>query len=126
MKEILVPISLGELYDKLTILTIKSERIKDAEKLKNIEKEFQLLNSIAFEHPIESHYWYDLIHINSHLWAIEDGIRIKESRKEYDAAFISLAKEVYYSNDRRSDIKKAINLQYGSDIVEEKSYEKYD
>ena len=108
--EILVPISLGELYDKQSILFIKLGNVKDPEKLKNIQKEFDLLTKLCEEHPIEHHYWYDLVRINTHIWAIEDNIRIKESKKEYDESFISLAKGVYYSNDKRSEIKREINI----------------
>jgi len=125
MKEILVPISLGELYDKLTILTIKLKRIEDKEKLKNIQSEFELLNRIAKKYMIKSHFWNDLLEINTYLWEIEDSIRDKELHKEYDDIFIKLAKAVYYSNDKRSEIKRAINEQYKSNIIEEKSYKKY-
>jgi ribosomal protein S15P/S13E len=123
--EILVPISLGELYDKQSILFIKLGRIKDEEKLKNIQNEYDLLTKFCKEHPIDHHYWYDLVHINSHIWAVEDNIREKEKLKIYDDQFINLAKEIYYSNDKRSEIKREINLKYGSNIVEEKSYTDY-
>lgn len=124
--EILVPISLGELYDKHSILWVKSTRITDTEKLKNIKKEMDILSELCKQHPIEHHYWYDLIHVNNHLWAVEDNIRKKESKKEYDEEFISYAREVYYTNDKRSKIKREINEKYGSDIIEEKSYENYE
>jgi len=123
--EILVPVSLGELYDKQSILFVKLTMVKDWEKLKNIQKEYDLLTKICEKYPIESHYWFELVNINTHLWAVEDNIRMKESKKEYDDQFITFAKEVYYTNDKRSEIKKEINLKYGSDIIEEKSYEKY-
>jgi len=123
--EILVPVSLGELYDKQSILFVKLTMVKDWEKLKNIQKEYDLLTKICEKYPIESHYWFELVNINTHLWAVEDNIRMKESKKEYDDQFIAFAKEVYYTNDKRSEIKKEINLKYGSDIIEEKSYEKY-
>jgi hypothetical protein len=123
--KILVPISLGELYDKQSILWVKLTNIKDPEKLKNIQKEYDLLSELCKQYPIEHHYWYDLIHVNNHLWAVEDNIRNKESKKEYDDQFISFAREVYYTNDKRSEIKKEINIKYNSEIIEEKSYEKY-
>jgi len=123
--EILVPISIGELYDKQSILWVKLTNIKDPEKLKNIQKEYDLLTKLCEQHPIEHHFWYDLVHVNNHLWAVEDNIRKKEAKKEYDEQFISFAREVYYTNDKRSEIKREINKKYGSDLIEEKSYEKY-
>lgn len=123
--EILIPISLGELYDKLTILEIKSEKIEDVDKLKNINKEINLLKKIVHQYPIATPYWADLYNVNSILWEIEDSIRKKESIKLYDEEFIELARRVYIYNDRRSKIKKEINTEYGSDIIEEKSYEEY-
>ena len=123
--KILVPVSLGELYDKISILRIKSERIKDEEKLKNINNELNELSNIAADHQIDFPLFEKLKKVNESLWGIEDNIRIKEKRKEYDEIFIKLAKAVYVINDERSRIKKEINEKYGSDIVEEKSYESY-
>ena len=102
--EILVPISLGELYDKQSILFIKLKNIKDPEKLKNIQKEFDLLTKLCEEHPIEHHYWDNLVNINEHLWLVEDKIRENERIKLYDETFINLAKEVYYTNDMGTNI----------------------
>jgi len=121
-----IPVALGELYDKITILTIKTERIKDEGKLKNIRYELTRLEHIAKEYPIEQELFDALKKINESLWGIEDNIRLKEKRKEYDEIFIKLAQSVYINNDERSAIKREINLKYGSDIVEEKSYEDYD
>ena len=123
--KILTPISLGELYDKISILEIKKDRIKDEEKLKNIDFELSELLSIAKNYPIESDLYIKLKRVNLSLWDIEDNIRIKEKNKKFDEWFINLARSVYFTNDERSDIKKEINQLYGSQIVEEKSYEKY-
>jgi hypothetical protein len=126
MEEILVPISLGELYDKLTILIIKLTEIKDEEKLKNVQKEYALIKKICENYPIDLQYLIDLLHVNKSLWNVEDKIRIKEAHKTYDEEFVELARQVYFDNDKRSVIKKEINVKYGSNLVEEKSYEKYD
>ena len=122
---ILTPVSLGELYDKISILEIKKDHIKDEEKLKNIDFELSELLSIAKNYPIESDLYIKLKRVNLSLWDIEDNIRIKEKNKKFDEWFINLARSVYFTNDERSDIKKEINQLYGSQIVEEKSYEKY-
>ena len=123
--EILVPISLGELYDKFTILRVKMNRIEDEEKLKNIIKELDLLKQITSKHPIEAHFMIDLYNVNDHIWVTEDNIRKKEQKKEYDDIFVSFARDIYHNNDKRAEIKREINLKYESDIIEEKSYEKY-
>jgi hypothetical protein len=123
--EILVPISLGELYDKISILLIKKEKINDSIKLENIQKELDLLQDIAEEHPIDGEFHTRLHSANNLLWLIEDEIRLKEKNQEFNQEFIKLARSVYYHNDERSEIKREINLKYGSVIIEEKSYEKY-
>jgi hypothetical protein len=123
--KILIPISLGELYDKISILKVKVNRIQDKEKLKNIQKELDLLYKIASKHPIQTYFIIDLYNINDQIWVTEDNIRKKEQKKEYDEIFISLARDIYHNNDKRAEIKREINLKYGSDIIEEKSYEKY-
>lgn len=123
--EILVPISLGELYDKITILQIKLNKIKDREKLKNIINEFNLLVGISDKYPIEREEFQKLYDVNEKLWKIEDQIRKCERTHTYDDHFISLARSVYQYNDERSRIKRDINLKYDSSIIEEKSYEKY-
>jgi len=125
---ILIPVSLGELYDKISILKIKTERIDDEEKIKNVQKELDLLLKIAEKNPIESYYHYKLYKTNDSLWNIEDKLREYESKELYelyDDTFIDLAKQVYQLNDRRSEIKREINLKYNSDIIEEKSYKEY-
>ena len=126
---IVIPISKGELVDKVTILQIKLENIKDKNKTENIKKEYNELKDILendngiFENDKD---YQDLLDINRKLWKIEDGIRDKERVKEFDNEFIELARSVYFTNDIRSDIKKTINITKGSTFVEEKSYQKYD
>ena len=124
--KITIPVSLGELYDKITILQIKTDRINDKNKLKNIKKELELLLKIAEKNPVESYFYFNLFNVNNGLWSFEDNIRIKHDKEEFDEGFINIAKSIYESNDRRANIKKEINLKYSSDIIEEKSYKKYD
>ena len=123
-----IEVSVGEIVDKLSILTIKKENIKDEEKLKNVDKEYQYLHEIVFS-KINVNYEEDYLRleeVNRKLWKIEDDIRDKEKSKEFDEDFIELARSVYFTNDVRASIKKDINLKYGSQFVEEKSYSKYD
>lgn len=121
------PISLGELVDKITILKIKTRNISDPLKLENVRKELKQLISILSNAKIPDIYFefQSLENINAELWDIEDKIRIKESKKEFDQEFIKLARSVYVTNDKRAKVKKEINLKVGSDLVEEKSYEQY-
>jgi len=125
MKTIYVPISIGELYDKLSILEIKLKFIKNEVKLKNVTNEFNELKKITDKYPITQELYNDLLVINKKLWDIEDNIREKEQKKEFDDEFIELARLVYHTNDKRSKIKKDINLKYNSNLIEEKSYKKY-
>ena len=122
-------ISIGEFFDKVTILEIKKERISDAEKLVNINNELDALNDLLAKLPFSrddvAKEVAELKSINEELWVIEDDIRDKESQKSFDQAFIDLARSVYFTNDRRSDVKRDINIKLGSDFVEEKSYEEY-
>ncbi|MBS3810167.1 MAG: hypothetical protein KGY38_08440 [Desulfobacterales bacterium] len=122
-----VDISVGELVDKVTILAIKSERIREPEKLQNIIKEFEILKDSMKEAGIDdtSPEYRRLYEINSKLWDIEDAIREKEAAGSFDKGFIELARSVYFSNDDRAAVKREINLKYGSDLVEEKSYSQY-
>jgi hypothetical protein len=121
-----IEVSTGEIVDKLSILQIKKNNITDNEKLINIDKEYDYLYKIVFEDlKIDKEDFYKLILINEKLWQIEDDLRIKESQKEFDEEFIELARNVYYTNDERANIKKQVNIKYGSDFVEEKSYNKY-
>ena len=122
------PVSLGELVDKLSILHIKNINIKDNEKLKLIREEFDLLNKTLNDHikrdDIQK-YLDSLIEINSKLWVIEDDIRDCERNKNFDQKFIELARSVYFTNDKRSEVKLDINKKFGSTIIEVKSYEEY-
>lgn len=122
-----VNVSVGELLDKISILMIKSEKFKSDEKKKNVKKELNSLLEVVKTNNIElnNELFDDLKSINLILWNIEDEIRIKESKKEFDQNFIDLARSVYVSNDKRAEIKKKINLKYSSDLIEEKEYEKY-
>jgi len=121
-----IQVSVGEIVDKLSILQIKTSLINDEEKLKNVKNEYDYLYNIVFnELKIEQSDFFNLVVINSKLWEIEDRIRNKERDQEFDQDFIDLARSVYFTNDERAEIKKSINLKYGSYFVEEKSYEKY-
>ena len=125
-----IPVSIGEIVDKITILEIKSERIHDAEKLKHIKSELDMLNLACNEaglllENINKEY-VELKKINERLWDIEDWIRDKERLGNFDKEFIELARSVYFTNDERDRIKKEINLKLGSDLVEEKSYSDYE
>ncbi len=129
MAEIHVPISPGELIDKLTILEIKSERMSDARKLANVRLELKLLS----ETWAASDYakvdiraeWAELKRINGQLWDIEDEIRDEERHQRFGEQFIKLARAVYFINDDRAAVKRQINDKLGSKIVEEKSYADY-
>ena len=129
MSLINVPVSFGELIDKITILEIKSERISDETKLANVRHELDLLEhtwkSSAASNTDLSESRNELKSVNEALWEIEDRIRVKESEKAFDAEFIELARSVYVINDRRAAVKKEINLALGSELVEEKSYKAY-
>ena len=122
------PVSLGELVDKISILHIKNINIKDNEKLKLVKKELLLLNKTLDDHinrdDIQQHL-DSLIDINSKLWVIEDDIRDCERNKIFDQKFIDLARSVYVTNDKRSEVKLEINKKFGSQIIEVKSYEQY-
>lgn len=127
--EIKVPISPGELIDKITILEIKAANISDAAKLANVKVELQLLQdtwrtSGHANVDIDAE-WKQLRDINKKLWDIEDDIRDKERERKFDQEFIELARAVYITNDERAAVKKQINTKLGSKIVEEKSYAKY-
>ena len=129
MQDILVPISPGELIDKITILQIKSERMSDPAKLANVRNELSALEKTWMAHPAASQDIAELRArlkaVNERLWVIEDDIRLKEKAQAFDAEFIRLARSVYFENDERAAIKKEINLALGSAYVEEKSYEDY-
>ena len=124
---IYAPISLGELLDKITILQIKKEKTK-GDKQTNVVTELTLLIKILedINLPVDNKLIEALKKINSDIWNIEDKIRSKENLKEYDEEFINLARAVYKTNDKRAAIKKEINQNYNSQIIEEKLYIKYD
>ncbi|MFQ5548713.1 MAG: DUF6165 family protein [Woeseia sp.] len=129
MNEILVPISPGELLDKITILEIKSERMDDPKKVANVRHELGLLGKVWSESVAGDELIADLHRqlkaINEELWEIEDDIRDEERHDRFGERFIELARAVYVTNDKRAKAKKAVNLHLGSEIVEEKSYKDY-
>lgn len=122
-----IDISIGEVVDKITILSIKLNKIENDKKLKNIRKEYDLLfNSLENSGiGVDSASFSKLETINLKLWEIEDKIRKKEATKEFDDEFIQLARNVYINNDKRSAVKRKINIKYGSNIIEEKEYVSY-
>jgi hypothetical protein len=129
MAELLVPVSPGELIDKITILEIKSQRMTDAAKLRNVRTELAMLSETWKTSPFASGEisaeWAGLRDVNGKLWDIEDRIRDKERDAAFDAEFIELARAVYVTNDERAALKKRINTKLGSMLVEEKSYADY-
>lgn len=122
-----IEVSVGEIVDKLSILQIKTEKITDNDKLKNVTKEYLYLHEIVFSKLNISYddQYLKLLEVNRELWDIEDKIRDKERDKKFDSEFIELARSVYFTNDKRAEIKKEINLKYVSTFVEEKSYNPY-
>lgn len=124
-----VPVSVGEVLDKITILQIKLAHISDAAKRVNIQNELDALLPLvagdAFTTDQMQGLMAELKAVNEALWDIEDDIREKEAAKSFDAEFIRLARAVYVTNDKRAEIKKQINLATGSALIEEKSYEPY-
>ena len=124
-----VPISWGELFDKITILQIKLENLTSKDALENVEREIKQLRSILIKYFPENtkakQLEEELKQINQKLWDIEDKIRDKERNRSFDDEFIQLARSVYIINDERSRIKRKINDFFGSEFVEEKSYAKY-
>ena len=129
MNDILVPISAGELLDKITILRIKAARIQDGVKLANVRLELSLLEKTWSDSGCAAQAVAPderaLQEVNERLWDIEDLIRDKEAKQTFDRDFIELARAVYIANDERAAIKKRINVQLGSRLVEEKSYKQY-
>ena len=129
MSEILVPVSFGELLDKIAILQIKSERMSDPGKLANVRNELSALDTTWAAHPASKQdiadLRADLKSVNERLWVIEDDIRLQEKAQAFDDEFVRLARAVYFENDIRARIKKDINLALGSSYVEEKSYQDY-
>ena len=124
IKSVSIPVSLGEVVDKLTILEIKAEKMSN-EKLKNINNEISAIKNVISKLDFDSNLVSKIKQVNLELWEIEDSIRLKENLKQFDEDFISLARSVYIKNDLRASLKREINMKYNSDIIEEKSYEKY-
>jgi hypothetical protein len=122
----MVPISVGELLDKISILQIKSERISDESKRRNVENELSALNAVATKSVkidvILGSLLTELKAVNTALWDVEDDLRAMERRGEFGAAFVEAARSVYKHNDVRATLKRAINDLTGSKLVEEKSY----
>ncbi|HWG10178.1 MAG TPA: DUF6165 family protein [Rhodanobacteraceae bacterium] len=129
MSLVSVPVSYGELIDKLTILEIKAERMRDPAKLANVRDELELLGATWANAPASAigivAERAELKRVNESLWEIEDEIRLKEKAQAFDARFIELARAVYVTNDRRAAVKRTINEKLGSRLVEEKSYQDY-
>ena len=122
-----IDISIGELVDKVSILSIKMEKMSGSKQLKNIRKEYALLSKVMIQAGIQEVGWefIKLKEINQRLWDIEDAIRRKESKKEFDDEFIQLARSVYIQNDERASIKREVNIRYKSELMEEKMYIDY-
>jgi len=121
-----IEVSNGEIIDKLTIIQIKLERITDEVKLGNLRKEYEILKKASS--PIlrqDDPLYKELYQVNCDLWDIEDRIRDLERKKDFSEEFISVARSVYIRNDRRSDLKREINIKTSSGLIEEKSYQKY-
>jgi len=129
MSLVSVPISFGELIDKITILEIKLERMSDPAKLANVRAELEMLRDIWRAAPESKQDvgegWAALKQVNARLWVIEDDIRECERRQDFGAEFVRLARAVYFENDERARIKRALNERLGSRLVEEKSYRDY-
>ena len=122
-----IEVSIGELYDKITILRIKKERITDADKLHNIKKELQYLeNKVLNNDPIVENLTKELFEVNYKLWDIENNKRRCESENNFGWGFIQLARDVYFYNDKRAEIKRKINIHTNSDVIEEKQYTDYE
>ena len=124
-----VALSVGELIDKITILQLKMKFIKNKEQLNNVNKELETLKPLLKENNLETpeinKHFSELYEINLELWKIEDKIREKEKQSDFGNEFVSLARSVYFTNDKRAEIKKKINFISGSELIEEKSYAKY-
>ncbi len=129
MSDIRVPVSPGELLDKVTILRLKRDRITDPEKSANVRHELSVLEAIVAGQlrpdPVLDSLVDELFAVNAALWTIEDDIRACDAAGDFGAGFVALARSVYQQNDRRAAIKKRINLHLGSSIVEEKSYHQH-
>ena len=122
-----IEVSNGEIADKLTIIEIKLKHIQDPEKRKNLQNEYEVLNAAVAKIISKEHEYYkELLKINQELWDIEDACRDLERAKDFGDKFIKTTRSVYFTNDKRSEVKKLIHEMTGSKLVEEKSYQKYD
>jgi len=126
-----VPVSIGELLDKLSILEIKSRRITDSSKLANITKEMQMLTSLVRKNEflgsdVTRDLYAELTNVNETLWDLEDSIRDKERNKCFDEEFVEISRSIYRQNDLRCDLKTKLNSKLGSKIFEEKGYARYE
>jgi hypothetical protein len=127
-QDILVPISAGELMDKITILEIKSERIKNPSQLENVLRELGALRAIrvdSADRAVLDRLCAELKQVNATLWDVEDAIRERDARGDFGSSFVELARAVYRLNDERARLKKAISLASGSRLIEEKSYKSF-
>jgi Family of unknown function (DUF6165) len=125
---ITIPVSVGELIDKLSILHIKQKKITDSKKLEYVNEEFELLynfSSIYLNEEKITKVYHELIETNSKLWDIEDELRVLESKNKFDSEFIELARKVYFTNDKRFELKNQINSLTDSEIREQKQYVEY-
>lgn len=120
-----IEVSIGEVLDKISILAIKLDRIQDEDKLKNIQKEFTALTSQVTSGMYLDKLYMRLCQVNQKLWNVEDKLRDHERLNNFNEDFINLARSVYKLNDERARIKKEINVKYGSELIEEKSYQEY-
>jgi len=125
---ITIPVSVGELIDKLSILHIKQKKITDSKKLEYVNEEFELLynfSSVYLNDEKITKVYHELIETNSKLWDIEDELRVLESKNKFDSEFIELARKVYFTNDKRFELKNQINSLTDSEIREQKQYVEY-
>ena len=121
-----VPVSVGELLDKVSILRIKLDKFQDEQRRANVRRELDALLETCQEYGLHHEdLETELVEVNTELWEVEDKLRVLESRADFGAEFIKLARGVYYTNDRRAAIKRRINEHFGSTLVEEKEYVKY-
>ena len=120
-----VEVSIGEVLDKISILAIKLNKIEDKDKLRNIQKEFEKLTSQVTSGMYMDKIYLELCKVNQKLWNVEDKLRDHERLNNFNEDFINFARSVYKLNDKRSEIKKEINIKYGSELIEEKSYQEY-
>lgn len=120
-----IEVSIGEALDKVSILTIKLNKLTKTEQLRNVARELGKINKILPKGILEDDLYQQLCKVNMRLWEIEDEIRVCEKHGDFNLNFIRLARAVYHRNDERAAIKKEINIKYNSDLVEEKSYQPY-